>query len=150
MTYRETGDKRFLNTAIKMADFFIDHANLPADMVPYWDFNANTTGYTPGVRSRTRENPVNYRDASAAAVTASALLELSSIPIKNSDKYRQAAIKILHSLADTPYRARAGTNSGFILQHCVGSIPHGVEIDVPLVYADYYFLEALNRYKKLL
>lgn len=150
MAYRETGDKRFLQTAARMADFYIDHKNLPSDMVCYWDFNANEKGYTPGIRSRASETPVDYRDAAAAAVTASALLELSTFTVKNNSKYRDAAVKILHSLAGKAYRAKPGANGGFILQHCVGSIPHGVEIDVPLVYADYYFLEALIRYQRIL
>ena len=149
MAYRETGDKRFLITAKKMADFYISHTNLPSDGVSYWDFNANQAGYLPSKKSHAKETPANYRDASAAAVTASALLELSTLLAVDGAKYRDAGIKILHSLGSSVYRAAAGQNGGFILKHSVGSIAHGVEIDVPLVYADYYFLEALNRYQKL-
>lgn len=150
MTYRETNDPRFLKTATKMADYYIDHADLPSDFVAYWDFNANQKGYTPSVRSKAKEMPTDYRDASAAAVTASALLELSTFKGIDAKKYRNAGVKILKSLSGTPYFAKYGTNGGFLLKHSVGSIAHGVEIDVPLVYADYYYLEALNRYKNIL
>jgi unsaturated chondroitin disaccharide hydrolase len=149
MAYRETGDKRFLNTALKMADFYVDHQNLPSDKVCYWDFNANQNGYTPSKKSHARETPTNYRDASAAAVTASALLELSTFPGVEK-KYRETGTAILHSLSSPAYRAAVGTNGGFLLRHSVGSIAHGSEIDVPLIYADYYYLEALNRYKKII
>ncbi|KAI9432246.1 family 88 glycosyl hydrolase [Russula earlei] len=150
MTYRETGDKRFLATAQKMADYYIDNKELPADKVPYWDFNANDSGYTPSAKSHAEETPVKYRDASAAAVTASALLELSTYLGESGAKYRNAAITILHSLSSPAYKATAGENEGFILRHSVGSIAHGVEVDVPLIYADYYYLEAMNRYRLLL
>ncbi len=150
MTYRETGDKRFLDVAKKMADYYINNPELPVDKVPYWDFNANDSGYMPSQASYAKETPVKYRDASAAAVTASALLELSTYLGGNGKKYREVAITILHSLSSSAYRARIGENGNFILKHSVGSIAHGAEIDVPLVYADYYFLEALNRYRLLL
>jgi len=150
MTYRETGDKRFLLTAQKMADYYIDNRELPADKIAYWDFNANDAGYTPSVRSHVKETPAKYRDASAAAITASALFELSGYCGDKGDKYKKAAIDILHSLGSPAYRAAEEENGDFILKHSVGSIAHGVEIDVPLIYADYYFLEAMNRYRLLL
>lgn len=150
MTYRETKDKRFLKTARGMADFFINNENLPADKVPYWDFNAGEKGYTPGVKSNAKNITVKYRDASAAAITASALFELSTYSGSKGKKYRMAAIKILHSLATPAYRASLGANGNFLLMQSVGSIPHNSEIDMPLVYADYYFLEALQRYNTLL
>ncbi len=150
MTYRETKDRRFLHTARKMADFYLDNKNLPADKVAYWDFNANAPGYYPSVRSHAKETPVNYRDASAAAITASALFELSTQLGTAGEKYKTAAIEILQALSSPAYRAPAGENGDFLVKHCVGSIAHGTEIDVPLVYADYYYLEALNRYRLLL
>ncbi len=150
MTYRETQDPRYLNVATKMADYYINNEDLPSDYVAYWDFNANQNGYNPSVRSKAKEMPTNYRDASAAAVTASALLELSTFKGVDAKKYRDAGVKILKSLSGSAYFAKYGTNGGFLLRHSVGSIAHGVEIDVPLVYADYYYLEALNRYKKIL
>ena len=63
--------------------------------------------------------------------------------------YKATADKIMASLASPAYRAEVGTNGNFILKHSVGSIPHGAEIDVPLNYADYYFLEALMRKRNM-
>lgn len=150
MAYRETGDKRFLKTARGMADFFINPKNLRADGIPYWDFNAGETGYTPGPKSNAKNDSTKYRDASAAAITASALLELSTYPGGHSKKYKDVAVQLLHSLASPGYRAAPGSNGNFLLTQSVGSLPHNSEINVPLVYADYYFLEALNRYHTLL
>ncbi|WP_346320163.1 glycoside hydrolase family 88 protein [Chitinophaga sp. YIM B06452] len=150
MVYRETKDPRFLKTAMGMADFFLDHKNLPADKVPYWDFNVQEAGYTPGKNSNANKVSIKYRDVSAAAITASALFELSGYAGDKSGKYREAAIKMLHSLGSSAYRAPEGGNGNFVLMHSVGSIPHNVEIDVPLVYADYYFMEALQRYENSL
>jgi chondroitin AC lyase len=150
MCYRETKDPLFLQTATDMADWYINHKNLPEDKVPYWDFNAGQQGYTPGIKSHAKETSVKLRDASAAAIVASALLELSTYPGKHAADYRNTAIKILHSLASPAYRAPPGGNGNFLLMHSVGSMAHGNEIDVPLVYADYYFLEALQRYYQLL
>ena len=151
MCYRETKDKRFLKTAEKMADFYLDHPNLPSDKVAWWDFNAFQEGYTPGIRSNARKMVNNYRDASAAACVASALLELSTYSKgSKSKKYLESAKQILHVLGSTNYRAELGKNANFILMHSVGTVPHNAEIDVPLVYADYYFIEALFRYDKLL
>ena len=151
MCYRETKDKQFLKAAIGMADWYINNPNLPKDKVPYWDFNANCPGYTPDKNSYANEVKILYRDASAAAVTASALLELSTyVAADKKVLYRNTAVKILHTLSGGAYRAKEGTNGGFILKHSVGSIPNANEIDVPLIYADYYFLEALSRYNTLL
>lgn len=151
MVYRETKDTRFLETAIKTADFYLDHDNLPSDKIAWWDFNAYQLGYTPGIRSNARNLTINYRDASAAAITASALFELSTcVEGQRSEKYYNAAVDILHALGSDRYRAKAGENGNFILKHSVGAIPHNNEIDVPLVYADYYFVEALVRYNALI
>jgi len=103
---------------------------MPEDGVPYWDYDA------PGI-------PDAPRDVSAAAIMASALYELSEYSEKG-EHYREAADQILESLWNT-YRSPAGENCGFLLDHSVGSLPGGSEIDVPLNYADYYFLEALVR-----
>lgn len=150
MVYRETKDPRFLKTAMGMADFFLDHKNLPEDKVPYWDFNVQEAGYTPGKNSNANKVSTKYRDASAAAITASALFELSGYAGGKSGKYRDAAVKMLHTLGSSAYRAPEGGNGNFVLMHSVGSIPHNFEIDVPLVYADYYFIEALQRYENSL
>lgn len=150
MVYRETKDPRFLKTALGMADFYLNHKNLPADKVPYWDFNVHEAGYTPGKLSNASKVQTKFRDASAAAITASALFELSNYAGDKSTKYREAAIKMLHTLGSDAFRAPEGTNGNFVLMHSVGSIPHNTETDVPLVYADYYFIEALQRYQKSL
>lgn len=134
--FRETGDANYLNQANKIASFILNHPNLPADKIPYWDFNA------PDI-------PNAKRDVSAASVTASALLELAKyVKGEEKKKYVSTAEAILQALSSPAYRAKLGTNGGFLLEHSVGSLPHNSEVDVPLTYADYYFIEALARYKK--
>ena len=134
MCYRYTHDQKYLDMAEKIYNFIFNNPNLPEDLVPYWDFDA------PNI-------PNEPRDASAAACTASALYELSTyIPGKS---YKETADKIMENLGSPAYRAEVGTNGNFILMHSVGSIPHGAEIDVPLNYADYYFLEGIMRKRDL-
>lgn len=147
MVYRETGDSKYLSVAQKMADFFLHNPSLPEDKVPLWDFNAGQDGYTK--KWKFDETKIGYipRDASAAAIAASALFELYQYT-KNPEYY-DSAVTMIHSLASEQYRAVPGSNAGFLLMHSTGSLPHGKEIDVPLVYADYYFLEALLRYQKI-
>ena len=130
VAYRFTHDKKYLDLAEHVADFLFNSPTMPEDLVPYWDFNA------PGI-------PDEPRDASSAAVIASGLYEMSYHTGNN--EYKEKADKIIESLSTPAYRAAQGTNGGFILMHSVGSIPHGSSIDVPLNYADYYFLEALIR-----
>ena len=132
--YRETHDPKYLRQAQKAFEFVIRHKNFPADFIPYWDFDA------PKI-------PNEPRDASAAAIIAAALYELSTY--ENGEFYKEWGDKIIQSLGSPAYRAKPGENGNFILMHSVGSIPHGAEIDVPLNYADYYFLEALMRRSKL-
>ena len=134
MCYRFTKDKKYLKQAEQIASFILNHPNMPKDMVPYWDFNA------PNI-------PNEERDASAAAVIASALYELS-LYSKNAKLYKTAADKIITSLTNN-YRSPIGQNEGFILLHSTGSKPSKSEVDVPLSYADYYYLEALLWNKKL-
>ncbi|THU39683.1 glucuronyl hydrolase [Niastella caeni] len=134
MVYRETKDERFLNFAQKVTDVYLK--NLPDDLIPYWDFNA------PGI-------PNAPKDASAAAVTASALLELSTL-VTDSAKaknYRQKAEQMLQSLSTDKYQSR-NTNNALLL-HSTGHKPNGGEIDASIIYADYYYIEALLRLKKL-
>jgi len=145
MVYRETKDQKFLDTAIKAAELYIK--NLPEDLVPVWDFNVGQEGYIPGERSYAVEFQEKLKDASAGAIVCSALFELAEYA--NNPSYTDIAIKMLKSLASPSYRAKLGENGDFIIMHCVGSIPHKSEMDRPLVYADYYFLEALVRYKNL-
>jgi len=141
MCYRETGDKTYLQQAEGIAGFILHHAHLPADKVPYWDFDA------PGIPQRPGEDAAAVdtvpKDASAAAVIASGLYELSRYS-KNGDEYLAAANKILESLTGK-YRSAPGENKGFILSHSTGSRPSNSEVDVPINYGDYYYLEALLR-----
>jgi unsaturated chondroitin disaccharide hydrolase len=150
MVYRETKDKKFLEVAWKMADHFLDHPNLPRDKVPYWDFNVNQPGFTPLWKYDPARYPVIPRDASAAAVTASALIELAGyVDRRAGEKYLNAAEIMLNSLSSPEYKASVGENGGFILKHSSGGVPGNVEVDVPLSYADYYFAEALMRYRAI-
>lgn len=135
MLYRYTREPRYLDRARCIAGFVLDHPRLPADGIPYWDFDA------PGI-------PDAPRDASAAAVIASALLELGQyVAPDQRQRYVAAASTMLRTLSAPPYRAAPGTNGGFLLQHSVGALPFDSEVDVPLTYADYYFVEALLRYR---
>jgi uncharacterized protein YyaL (SSP411 family) len=141
--YRETKDPAYLTAARNAADYYL--RGLPQDYIPLWDFNVGMEGYEPSVRSYAVKFKEKLRDASAGAVVCSALFELADL--SGEPQYRMAAVRMLHSLASPAYRAALGGNANFLIMHCVGSIPHRVEIDKPLVYADYYFLEALKRYK---
>ena len=147
MVYRETRDPRFLRTAEKAANFYLNSRSLPKDKVPYWDMNVNQAGYTPLFPWNPDAYKEQPRDASAAAIIASALFELCHYSKLYAAKFRKAAIEMIHSLASDNYRAQAGKNNFFLLMHSTGSLPHKAEIDVPLCYADYYFLEALLRYQ---
>jgi uncharacterized protein YyaL (SSP411 family) len=137
LMYRETHEKKYLTQAQAIARLLLDHPNMPDDMVPYWDYNA------PDI-------PNALRDASSAAIMSSALLELSGYVARTESKsYYKAAEKMLVSLSKAPYRSVRGQNGGFILDHSVGNIPAKKEVDAPLTYADYYYIEALLRYKNL-
>lgn len=130
MCYRYTKNLKYLHQANKVYNFIFSNKNMPEDLVPYWDFDA------PNI-------PNELRDVSSAAIIASALYELSEYT--NDRNYIVKADRIMKSLESSKYRAKVGENGNFILMHSVGSIPHGFEIDVPLNYADYYFLEAMYR-----
>lgn len=135
--YRETGDVRFLNAAEQTANYYL--ANVPADYVPYWDFQA------PGI-------PNAPRDSSAAAITLSALVQLSQLTTNLQDgaTYWQAASQIFNSLSSTNYLAEGSPSSGILL-HGTGESPADVDpqTNVSLIYGDYYFIEALQRYTAL-
>ena len=130
--YRYTHDPKYLDQAVKTLNFVMQNPNLPEDLIPYWDFDA------PNI-------PNEPRDVSSAACIASALYEMNNYLPDNG--YTSLADRIIRSLSSPEYRAPVGKNGCFLLMHSVGSIPHNNEIDVPLNYADYYFLEALTRRK---
>lgn len=133
MVYRETGDSRFLDFAQKVTDVYL--TRLPEDYIPYWDFN------DPDI-------PSCPRDASAAAVVASGLIELSGyVDDDKKDIYLKAARKMLASLGSKEYQTSKESHA--ILAHSVGHKPAGSEIDASIIYADYYYMEALLRLKKL-
>ncbi|MCD8312993.1 MAG: glycoside hydrolase family 88 protein [Bacteroidales bacterium] len=137
MCFRETADSTYLTQAGHIADMIMEKVTTD-DAVPYWDYSAPALPDTP-------------RDASAAAITASALLELSAyVDADASAKYFAYAEKILRALSSPAYLSPKGENQGFILLHSVGAYPQGNQIDTPLNYADYYYLEALHRYVSLL
>ncbi len=132
--YRETGDKKFLRFAEKVTDIYL--SRLPDDYIPYWDFDA------PNI-------PNEPKDASAAAIVASALIELSQLEDKShkSNEYLNAAIKMLKELSSERYQSRE-TNNAFLM-HSTGHLPKGYEIDASIVYADYYYKEALTRLRRM-
>ena len=138
MCYRFTKNPVYLEAAHKIVRFIMNNRPSEKDYIPYWDYNAPDIPNAP-------------HDASAAAITASALLELNGYTDdkKLSDDYTEYAESILKQLSSPEYLAKDKENKGFILLHSVGSFPHNSEVDVPLNYADYYYLEALKRYKEL-
>lgn len=133
LMFRETRDSRYLRQAQTIADFVMNHPRLPADKVPYWDFDA------PGI-------PAAPRDSSSAAIICSAMYELAGyVGPAERTRYVAFAAEQLRSLASPEYFAAVGTNGGFLLKHATGNIPQRSEIDSAICYADYYFLEALLR-----
>ncbi|MCD0472344.1 glycoside hydrolase family 88 protein [Flavobacterium sp. JAS] len=134
MMYTKTHKKEYLDQTIKIADFIMNHPRLPEDKIPFWDFDAP---HIPHAR----------RDVSAATVNASALLELSKIT--NNNNYFLFAESTLKTLSNDNYLSKPGENSFFVLKHSVGNFPNYSEIDTPLNYADYYYLEALIRYANI-
>lgn len=134
--YRETHNEAYLHQACRIANMIMS-LNVAPDLIPFWDLNARVAADTP-------------RDASAGAIYASALIELSTLVAADSSmKYKDYAVNILKTLSTPAYTARHGENGGFVLMHSTGSLPHGSEIDTPLSYADYYYLEALVRLRRV-
>lgn len=134
MCYRETGEPSFLEVAQKAADIYLKR--LPEDYIPYWDFDVPNLLNEP-------------RDASAAAVVASGLLELSSY-VKDKakvDTYFNSAVKMIEALSSPAYRS--GQNNNAFLLHSTGHKPNGTEIDASIIYADYYYVEALIRLNRI-
>ena len=125
--------KRYLKQARHIAKMLL--SRLPADGIPVWDFDAPST---------------DPRDASAAAIMASAFVELSKLTCGSlSHRCLKMAETQLRTLASDEYLSKKDENFGFLIKHCVGNLPGNSEVDVPLTYADYYFLEALIRHKNL-
>lgn len=137
MMYKESGKKDYLIQANNIAKYLMGHPKMPADKVPYWDFDCPDIPNTP-------------RDASAAAIMASALIDLSQL---NHDDFGNKCLAYaedqIRSLTSPEYLAEKGTNCNFILKHSTGHKPGNSEVDVPLSYADYYYVEALMRLKNL-
>ena len=132
MMYRETKDKAYLEFAQKVSDYAISHPNMPEDGIPYWDYGA----------------PGEERDSSAGSIMAAGLLELVDyVGAEKGEMYRNFAVKQLLSLASPAYFSEGDEIGHFLLKHGVGAKPSGSEIDTPLNYGDYYFLEALMRVK---
>jgi len=135
MMYRETKVSKYLIHAQRIAEFILNNPNLPLDKIPYWDYS----------------KPGEERDASAGAIMASALLELSTYSERSlRERYFNAATKMLETLSSPLFKAKLGENNDFILMHSTGDKPSKSEIDAPLVYADYYYIESLLRYNKII
>lgn len=138
MMYREAKKPAYLEQANHIAQFLMNHPNMPADKIPYWDFDC------PDI-------PNTVRDASAAAIMASALIELSQF---NPDDFGKQCLDFaeqqIRSLTSPAYLAAVGTNANFAIMHCTGHLPGNSEVDVPLSYADYYYVEALLRLRNVL
>jgi prophage maintenance system killer protein len=135
MVYRETKNPEFLVQAEKIADYILIQPGMKEGKIPYWDFNA------PNI-------PNEPYDASAGAIISSAFFELSNYS-KNSEIYTMTAEKLFETLSSSEFMAALHENKGFILKHSTGSNPSETEINVPLIYADYYYLEALKRKMKM-
>jgi uncharacterized protein YyaL (SSP411 family) len=135
MCYRETGDKKYLNQAENIGHYILKNTSTPKDLIPYWDYNA------PKI-------PNEPKDVSAASITASALYELSTMVLEKAVFYKEIADKIMKSI-NKNHKAVALTNKGFLLTNSTGNLPAKLEMNVPIVYADYYYLEALLRKRKL-
>lgn len=139
MTYRFVKDDKFLNHARGIANYILTHPNMPDDLVPYFDYDAPNY-----------PDAVLYRDSSAASLVASALLELSTfVEGEESQRYYNAAMKMLRTLSSPAYLAGKGENGHFILKQATGNYPANDELNSALNYGDYYYLQALNRCKKL-
>ena len=134
MAYRFTRDERFLKTAVRATETYL--SRLPEDGIPYWDFEAG---------EQLEDQP---KDASAAAIVASALLELQGyLPVAEAKRYRSEAEKTIRILSAAPYRA--GDQCSAFLLHSTGHMPKGNEVDASISYADYYYLESLVRLQRL-
>jgi hypothetical protein len=137
LAFRETKDRVYLDQSIRIANYIIDHQDFPSDCIPYWDFDVS-------------DIPNALRDATAAAILSSAFMELSTFPeVQQREQYLIITENIIMSMATQGYLAKQNECENFVLKHGVGNMPGGIEVDVPLIYGDYYFLEALMKYKNI-
>jgi rhamnogalacturonyl hydrolase YesR len=134
MMYRETGMEEFLALAENIAGYILKQEGIKEGQIPYWDFDA------PNI-------PNEPYDASAAAIIVSALYDLSTFS-ENGNEYKSVADRLFGTLSTPEFLAPVGENGGFLLKHSTGHLPHNSEIDVPIVYADYYFLESILKNKE--
>ena len=134
MAYRYTKDKRYLDQAEKTANFYLNHKNLPEDGIPYWDFNDTAIPNAP-------------KDVSAATVVSSGMVELYGYT--KNEKYLNYSKKVVNTLKSKEYILKSNITAPFILDHSTGNWPKNDEMDEPIVYGDYYFLETLLRLKAL-
>jgi len=132
VAYRETQGRKYLEVAQQIAKLIMELPTMPEDKIPYWDYQAPNIPDAP-------------RDVSAAMVTAAALLELSTM-VEDGKPYFNYAECVLKNVSGKPYFAEENTNCGFLLKHSVGHLPANSEIDTPIIYADYYYLESIKRY----
>ncbi|WP_299550827.1 glycoside hydrolase family 88 protein [Seonamhaeicola sp.] len=134
MVYRYTKDKKYLDRAVATANYFINHERLPKDGIPFWDFDHP-------------EIPNVSRDVSAAAIVAAALVELYQYT--ENEAFLNYSNKVVQSLRSRHYILSEDLDIPFILDHSFGDWSHKEEMDEPIVYGDYYFLQTLIRLKAL-
>lgn len=135
MMYRETGDETYLAQAENVASYLLPL--LEKRPIPVWDFNSP-------------EELASNDDVSAGAVMASAFLELSDLThdAAKAEQYMAMARKMIKIMCGEHYMYNPGEAYGFILKHGTGFLLKNREVDAPLTYADYYFLEAMTRYMR--
>ncbi|TKG95526.1 glucuronyl hydrolase [Puteibacter caeruleilacunae] len=148
LCYRETKNPEFLKFAENIANYIMTYPTIPEDKIPFWDYNVDQDGFTPEWKYDASKYAEPLRDVSAATIAASALLELSTY-VEDGAKYYNYANDVLKNVASDEYMASKDENFYFLLKHSVGSIPHGGDVDKPVNYADYYYLEALCRKKMI-
>jgi unsaturated chondroitin disaccharide hydrolase len=129
MIYRETRNPVFLSQAEKIANYIINQTKIRKGEIPVWDFDV-------------AGDPNEPYDASSGAIISAALFELGNYSKSKTDYY-QIANQLLETLSSRFFFS--DNNTGFLLKHSTGSKPQGSEVDVSLIYADYYYLEALKR-----
>jgi len=147
LMYRYTKDDVYLDFAENIAAYIMNHPNMPEDHIPYWDYHVNQPGYQPVWDYNPDDFDEILRDVSASVIAASALMELAQYST-DGQKYVDYAKETVVNVSTPNYRATADEDNYFLLKKSVGSIPHGGQLSVPLNYADYYFLETLQRIRK--